>query len=452
MNLKPFLILPPIALGITGFMWMTSAQDAPVEKREPTRLAVRVMTVEAQPLTVTATGYGRVAAEHTWTAVSQVDGRVVDLLDNLAEGTLVRQGQLLLQIDKIDFQLAIQKSEANIAAAQASLAELDRQEANSRRLLEVEERIYAVAQAEFERVSDLADRGTSTRAALDTAQKTLLAQETSVTNLTNTLALFPAQRAAAEATLAVRRAELAEATRGLENTTISAPFNGRISEADVEAGQFVRTGEQLLVLENTHAVEVVGSFQPNAFSPVVRTAIGERFRSVAAVDSASMVEYLQQAGVRADVRMELAEFDVTFPAELIRFRGTIDSETGTVGVAVRVENPLQPSGEELRPPLSVGSFVSVVLSVDAPEGTIAVPRDALRYGDDATPFLFTVDQDERLARTPVVPGPIIGDKIGIDEGLRAGDRVVLSQPRPPIEGVALTPVPVKTDSDTDGGQ
>ncbi|MDQ2095162.1 efflux RND transporter periplasmic adaptor subunit [Rhodalgimonas zhirmunskyi] len=452
MNLKPLLILPPIVLGIAGFIWMTGAEDTQIEAREPTRTAVRVMTIEAEPLTVTATGYGRVEAEHTWTAVSQVDGRIVDLVDNLAEGTLVTEGQLLLQVDKTDFELAIQKSEANIAAAEASLAELERREANSRRSLEVEERIYAVAQAEFKRVSDLEGRGTSTRAALDTAQKTLLAQETSVTNLSNTLALYPAQRAAAEATLAVRRAELAEAKRGLENTTIIAPFNGRISQASVETGQFVRTGEQLLVLEDTQAVEVIGAFQPNVFSPVVQIAVGDRFRDMITVESSNMVDYLQQAGVRASVRMQLAEFDVSFPAELVRFRGTIDSETGTVGMAVRVENPLQASGTQRRPPLNVGSFVSVVLSIEAPEGAIAVPRDALHYSDDGTPFLYTVNAKDQLARTFVAPGPIMGEKIGINDGLRAGDRVVLSEPRPPIEGMALTQVPVKTVATADGSE
>ena len=43
-------------------------------------------------------------------------------------------------------------------------------------------------------------------------------------------------------------------------------------------------------------------------------------------------------------------------------------------------------------------------------------------------------------------------KIGINEGLRAGDRVVLSEPRPPIEGMALTPVAVATDAAAGRGE
>lgn len=446
MNLKPLLIVPPLVLGIVGFMWMTGADDAPTEPREPTRLAVRVMTAKAEPLTVTATGYGRVAAEHTWTAVSQVDGRIVDMIDNLSEGTLVTKGQLLVQVDKTDYDLAIRKSQANIASAEASLAELERQEVNSRRVLEVEERIFKVAQAEFDRVKDLAERGTSSKAALDTAQKTVLAQETSVTNLKNTLALYPAQRAAAEATLAVRRAELAEAERGLTNTTITAPFDGRISEASIDQGQFVRTGEQLFALEGIQAVEVVGAFQPNSFSPVIQTALGAAFSTTAEIDSSKMVEFLQQSGVGAFVRLELAEFDTTFPAELVRFRGTIDNETGTIGMVVRVENPMQASGTERRPPLNVGGFVSVILKVETRDSAIAMPRDALRQADDGSPFVYTVDPQGRLARTPVVPGPVIGDRIVLREGVRDGDQVILSDPRPPIVGMDVTPVSVDGDA------
>lgn len=440
MNFKSLLLLPPLALGIAGFMWMTGGDDQPPQTREATRLAVRVMTVVPEPLVVTATGYGRVEAEHSWTAVAQVDGRVVEMASDLAVGTLVEKGALLVQIDTTDFDLAIQKSKANIAAAEATLAELDRQEANSRRLLEVEERIRDVAQAEFDRINDLVERGTSTAAALDTVRKSLLAQENAVINLTNTLELYPAQRASAEATLAVRQAELAEAERGLENTTMTAPFRGRVSEAAVEQGQFVRTGEQLLTLDAIDAVEVVGSFQPETFSSVIQTALGQTIQQTSQIDTTKVVEYLKAAGVTAYVRLEVADFDARYSAELVRFRGTIDYETGTIGLAVRVRDPLLADGETQRPPLSVGGFVSVVLETPAPEGTIAVPRTAVHQDDQGAPFVYLADAGDTLAIAPVVLGPVAGDRIVVREGLDDADRLILSAPRPPIAGMPLTPV------------
>lgn len=440
MNLRPLLLLPPIALGIAGFLWMNRANESPPKLREASSLAVRVTTIAPEPLAVTATGYGRVAAEHTWTAVSQVDGRVVDLVEDLAEGTLVEDGALLVQIEKTDFELAIRKARANIAAAEATLAELEREEANSRLLLEFEERIRDVAQAEFDRVSNLVERGTNTAAALDTARKALLAQETAVTNLTNTLELYPAQRASAEATLAVRQAELAEAERGLENTTLTAPFRGRVAEASVEDDQFVRTGEELLTLAAIDAVEIVASFQPQAFSSIVQTALGQTLLQTSRIDTTKVVEFLKTAGVNATVRLEVADFDARYPAELVRFRGTIDNETGTIGMAVRVRDPLMADGQTQRPPLNVGGFVSVELETRAPQDTIAIPRTAVHRDDTGAPFVYLADNDDRLAIAPVVLGPVAGDRIIVRDGLAEADRLILSAPRPPIEGLPLTPV------------
>ncbi|WP_417210013.1 efflux RND transporter periplasmic adaptor subunit [Antarctobacter sp.] len=442
MNLKPLLVLPPLALGVAGFMWMTSGQDSQPQTREEARLAVRVMTVKAGALPLSATGYGRVAAMHSWTAVTQVDGRILDLVGDLAEGTLVEENTLLVQIDKTDFDLAIQKSRANIAAAEAALTELDREEENARRLLALEESIRVVAQAEFDRVRDLVDRGTSTAASLDTARKALLAQENAVTQLSNTLDLYPARRASAEATLAVRQAELAEAERALDNTTMTAPFRGRVAEANVEVGQFVRTGEQLLTLDAIDAVEVVASFQPQVLGSVVQTSLGQSIAETTEIDATKVVDLLKQSGVTASVRLDLAGGAARYPADIIRFRGTIDSETGTIGIAVRVDDPFLAGGPARRPPLNVGGFVSVVLEATSPEDAIAIPRTAVHQADDGTPFVYVADADDRLAITPVVLGPVADARILVRDGLVAGDRLVLSAPRPPIAGMALSPVDV----------
>jgi len=53
------------------------------------------------------------------------------------------------------------------------------------------------------------------------------------------------------------------------------------------------------------------------------------------------------------------------------------------------------------------------------------------------PFVYTADADDGLAVTPVTPGPIVGDRILIVDGLTAGDRVLLSTPRPAVPGVGL---------------
>ncbi|WP_168797814.1 efflux RND transporter periplasmic adaptor subunit [Aliishimia ponticola] len=438
MNLKPLLIVPPLVLGIGGFILMNRADPPELASREDSALAVRVMTVTAGPLDVTATGYGRVEAVRNWTSVAQVSGRITDSIDDLSEGTLVEAGTEIMTIDATDYELAIQKSQANIAAAEADLAELRGKEDNSRRLLELEQSILTVAKAEYERVQGLVERGSSSASSLDAAQKTLLAQENALTTVSNSLALYPAQLASAQATLEVRQAELAEAQRGLENTRIVAPFRGRISNAPVEVGQYVSVGETLVAVNGVDTAEIVASFQPSDFGSVAQVAVGQTLRDMTTVDSTGIVGYLSDAGVTATVNLELADFDAVWDAELVRFRGTIDTETGTVGLAVRVSDPLSANNKERRPPLNIGSFVSVSLHVQAPGDTIAIPRSALHYGDDGQVFVFTADAEDKLAIVPIKTGPVTGANVLVREGLSDGDRLVLSDPRPPVPGMPLT--------------
>ncbi|MDX8347507.1 efflux RND transporter periplasmic adaptor subunit [Cognatiyoonia sp. IB215446] len=440
MNLKPLLILPPLILGVAGYIWMTQPDATAAQPVEEAKLAVRVMTVEPSAHVVSATGFGRVEAVRSWSAISQVDGRVTQTHTDLSVGTVVDAGALLIQVDKTDYELAIQKSEANIAAAEAQLAELDGQEENSQNLLALEQRSLEVAQAEFDRNQNLFDSGTASAATLDAAQKTLLAQENAVTNLTNTIALYPAQRQSAEATLAVREAELAEAERGLSNTTITAPFRGRVSAEMVQVGQFIRTGEQLVTIDAIDTAEVVGAFQPQAFASVVSAAFDGRNPDVTEVDATQVIEIMKRGDIKAYVALEFAGVQARYPAQLARFRGTIDSETGTIGLAVRIDDPLVVDTNGGRPPLEFGAFVGVVLEGTTPAEAIAVPRTAIRQGDDGAPFVYTATADDRLAITPIILGPVAGDMILVQDGLAAGDRVILSAPRPPIERLSLTPI------------
>lgn len=437
MDFKPILILPPVLLGIAGFFWMTQPEETTTQQQEEVQLAVRALTITASPQTLSAEGFGRVEAVRTWSAVSQAEGRVVQIFPNIAAGTIVEAGDLLIQIDPTDYEIAVAKSEANISSAEASLTEIDSQEENTRRLLALEERSYEVALEEFNRTQTLSDAGTVTSASLDAAERTLLTQENAVTNLTNTLELYPAQRASAEANLAIRQAELAEAERNLANTTIVAPFRGRVSSKAVEAGQFVRLGNELLALDAIETAEVVGAIQPQDFSNLMLAAVGPRLADLTEVDATKVIDYMVEGGVEAYVQLNFSGEQARYPAEPTRFRGTVDSETGTLGVAVQVDDPLVAAPQDNAPPLAFGSFASVILEVTTDIPMTVIPRDILQRDDAGQPFVYTVSAEERLAITPVSVGPIAGDNILILDGLSDGDRVLLSAPRPSVPGVLL---------------
>lgn len=440
MNWKTVLFLPPIALAIGGYMYLNNAPETEVAAPAEAELAVRAITVQPQSLTPTATGFGRVEAARTFSAIAEAQGRVTTLAEGLAEGTVVMADSILVEIDRTDYTLTLGKTEANIAAANAQLAELARQEVNTRASLDIETRTLEVTQAEYDRIAALVDSGTSTRAALDTVQKTLLAQEKAVLALENTLALYPAQKQSVEATLAVRTAELAEAERQLSKTTIRAPFDARITASNVQVDQFVRVGEVLVTLESVDAAEITAEVQPTDFEPLVRLMFEDRDVGDLQIDTANAVRLLTLAGLTAQVTVSDRSYDITWPAEIQRYRGSTDSDTGTIGFVVRVEHPNLADPGNRRPPLNVGSFVAVEFSAPPRTGVIAVPRNALRRDDTGGSFVFLVDAESRLARRDVTLGPAVDGQVVIEDGLNAGDVVVLSSPQPAVLGVKLITV------------
>jgi RND family efflux transporter MFP subunit len=369
--------------------------------------------------------------------VSQVQGRVNTLADGLAEGRIVERGEVLVAVERSDYDLAVQRARANIASAEASLAELERHEANNLRSLEVQQRLLAVSQTDLERAEELLDRGTGTRAAVEKAQSAFLAQESAVVNLQNTNDLFPAQRAAAEASLAAQRVALAEAETNLARTVIKAPFRGRVAAISVEAEKFINSGEALLTLHDISAVEITAEVQPQAFTQLASSLLGSGFLDGADIDTSRVIDLLSEAGISAVVRLGQGSASRSYPADLVRFRGTVNEETGTIGFVVRVNDPLLANREANRPPLTVGAFVSVDLVAPPKDGVIAIPRAVLRRDDAGALFVYVADSANRLAIRPVRTGFVLGDRITISEGLESGDTLILSDPRPPIPGTGL---------------
>ena len=442
MNLRPLLVVPPLAVGILGFVWMTARPEPQVSALPEAELAVRVQPVVRREIIASAEGFGRVEAEHSWAAISEVQGRVLEVSAGLNTGSIVEEGTVLVEIDQTDNELSRQKTLANIAAVEADLAELAREEDNAQRLLLVEQRILRVAQAELARVTSLLDRGAGTQATVDTAEKSYLAQQTSVTNLTNTLSLFPARRDALHATLAVRQAELAEAERALDKSVITAPFRGRVASKSIEVGQFVRTGDTLLSLDSTAAAEVTAEVQPSSFGPVVLAGAQNAFLQNSSFDTSQFTQALRRAGVSAHVELSTPEQFAPWEAEIVRLRGTMDAETGTMGIVVRVADPLVAQQGLRRPPLHTGSFVRVVFSSAPRPDSIVVPRSALHVSDEGTPFVYLANTEERLAIREVVPGQVIGGEVIIRSGLTGGETLVLGLPSPPVPGMKLALVPV----------
>lgn len=442
MNWRMLSVIPPIVFGVLVFMWMTGEGDNTEAAETPeAALAVRVQQIAPQTFVAAASGFGRVQASETWQAISQVTGRAVQVNAAVAEGEVVHAGDLLVEIDPRDYEIALTKAQTAVASARTAIQELEASTANTTATLKLEQEIEAFYQTELTRQQSLAKRGTVSQTALDQAQRALLTQKKVALGLQNTLALAPVKRKTLEATLAARLAEQEEATRALSNTKITAPFDGRIAAANVTLQEFVRSGDIMLEIDNVISSEVTAEFQPSVVSNLFRGAsVGIRAQGLNLTDLNIAAEVLDRMNLTAEVEVTAGENTYIWPAKLIRVNIATDSQTGTIGLVVRVNNPTRPDPIAMRPPLANGSFVRVTLTAPEKADKILITRDVLRHAEDGSRYVYVMNADQRLARRTVSVGSISGNLVVVTEGLKVGDNLVLSDPQPAIQGMLLDAV------------
>ena len=129
-----------------------------------------------------------------------------------------------------------------------------------------------------------------------------------------------------------------------------------------------------------------------------------------------------------------------WPALLDRHTGIADRTTGTIGLAVRVEEPNRVDPGSGRAALVTGSFVEMQITLSAPTGVLMVDRSAVWTGRDGGTFVYVADAERTLQRRTIMPAAVVDDQVVIAEGLVPGDVVVLSDPQPAVLGMALAPV------------
>ncbi len=172
---------------------------------EPQPLVVRVITAQPERVRLTVKSQGQVAAEHSIDLVSELQGGITHVARAFVTGGYFRTGDVLLEIDATDYELARVRAEARVAE------ELE--------TMEVEKSEAALA-AE---------------------------------------GLFPlreARVASAEARVQSAGAELAQAEADLKRTKIKAPYDGRMLFTQVDLGQYVSKGQALGRLYSTGTAEI----------------------------------------------------------------------------------------------------------------------------------------------------------------------------------------------------
>jgi len=428
---RKWVILVPVVLGIAALMLLKKSSIPPVQEavREQARL---VRVIEAPRLTVEprAEGHGTVQPARTWEAVAQVKGKLINKHPRLQKGAIMEGGELILQIDPTDYQLAIAQAQADIEATRAQLQELEAKASNTRASLQIEQDALALNQRELERKRQLVGKGGISRSDVESQERSVLAQQQSVQAQVNTLNLFPSQKALLEAQLGRLDAALAAARRNLENTRIHLPFSSRISAVNVEQEQYVREGEVLAMADDLQRAEIEVQVPIDQMSGLVS---GRGPVDLVSLDPATA---LRKIGLNAKVTLQENGLQAEWPARFARISDTLDPKTRTVGVIVEVDQPYGEVQPGSRPPLIKGLFVKVTLSGQPLPERIVVPRVALDQDR-----VYVVNDERRLEVRKVSVALRQPEFVVIEQGLEADEQVVVSDLLPAIQGMLLDPQP-----------
>ncbi len=429
---KKLLILPPIAIGVAILVYVVS-NKAPPPAVPATELArhVRVISVEPMPVIPRVIGYGNVNPEKVWKAAAEVRGTVTYVHPEFKKGAIMRAGTEIVRISRADYELAISQAQANINAIDAQLEELDINEQNDHESLQIEERALAVSEKELARQRSLLEKALISQTSVDKEQRNTLTQRRQVQNLKNLLRLIPSQRALQREQRAVNEAGLAAARLDLERTRIRLPFDARIAEQNVELTQYAQVGQILGVADSMEAAEIDAQIPISRF----RTLLSSTPATPMSISPRTFQALAEQRGFEVVVRLRLDEHTFEWKAQFSRLSDTIDPSTRTLGIIASVANNYGQADPGRRPPLVKGMFVEVELRARAIDDVMVVPRSAI-IGSRVS----VAAVDDRLETREVEIGLQQGNLAIISKGLAAGDRVIVSDLAPAVEGMLLVAV------------
>ncbi|EKV28161.1 Membrane-fusion protein [Caenispirillum salinarum AK4] len=414
------LILPPILVAAGIFVMAVQGREPPVRAETgETATPVRVIAVPRLDVIPRALGYGEVEPGRVWQAVAEVSGRVEWVHPELETGAVLAEGSDLIRFEAADYDLAL-------AQIEAQLAELDARAETTRESLAIEDRNLEVLARDLARKQDLRRTGAASQTTVDTAERALLAGRQQVQGLKNTLALIPSQRNALEAQAETARLDQAR-------TTVRAPFDIRVRAVEVERGQYAQRGQTLATADGIDSADVTAQVPLERLFPLIPEAeapIGDARN----LSGARLPGLLQ---LTPEVRLTAGERTVTWDGRVTRIAETVDPKTRTIGVIVTVDDPYAGARPGARPPLTRGMFVEVALKGPAREDRLVIPRNALHAGRT----VHVADADDRLDIRKVAIAWEQGDIAVIESGLEAGDRVVVTDIVPAVQGMLLAPSP-----------
>ncbi len=377
--------LVPIVLALLTFTISCTGpySGEKVAAKEAAVPEVSVIPVTRIAIPEVVTANGELFAEELTNVTNKVPGRVVKL--NVDLGSVVKQGDILAELEKTDYEFRVQQTEALVEQIRARLGLLNKKNDDvvPEQVAVVKEADAALREARFilETTSRLAKDGVVSRIEYEKANVRAQGIEARYQAAISEVMQLRSQ-------LSERRAQLALARQQLEDTTIRAPFSGAITRKQASIGEFLPVNAPMVTLVRQNPL---------------RARLGVPERQAARVRQGQTIE----------IRLEgVAE---RFQGRVVRLSPAIDAQNRSLVIEGEIPNPTG----ALRP----GSFVEGSIIVNGDALGVAIPAEAVVSfaGIDRAFIVKNGVLEDRVLRT----GRRMGDgRIEIVEGLAENDQLV----------------------------
>lgn len=372
------------ALVVVGLAGCDNQDNAYVAPPAP---EVTVATPTRQPVTDYLEFNGNTRAVEMVELRARVEGFLERI--NFEDGSIVRKGQLLFQIDPKPFEAAVRQAEAQVAEQKARL---DR---------------ATIEYARFERLS-----------------KQKAAAETDVLQ-------WRVERDSTQAALAGAEAKLDEARLDLGYTRVTAPFDGRIGRRLVDLGNLVGSGESTHLATLVRLNPIYVYFNLNELD-LLKLGEPQQPTKLGGSTAPNGLVGLNQARPVV-LEMGLAN------QEGYPYRGKldftdlgVDPASGTLLMRGSFPN------EDLR--ILPGLFVHIRAPIGEDASAILVPERAIGT-DQRGKYVYIVGADDKVKQVPVKLGSLVDGKRVVVEGLNGDERVVVAGLQRVRDGVPVQPKP-----------
>ena len=367
-----------------GVASCSKSETAQARSNETTAKPVKIELVRKDSVRRAVDVVGTLTAVDQVTISSEAEGKVSKILADL--GDRVKAGQVVILIDNEKQQYTFDQQQAALARTLAQYGATDPQH-----LPEIEKTPDAKranadlvqAKQAFDRASELFKRTLISQQALDDAQAALLSKTAAYDSALQNARNLRASIQASEATMKL-------AGRQLRDTEIRAPFDGFVEKRLVNLGELVKAQMPVMAVVRLDPLKVVAEI-PEKMAPWI------------------------SAGQPVNLQVD-AYRDRTFTGKVSRISPGVNASTRAFPFEALVMNP----DSVLKP----GTFARVHIESGQVDDVLTLPYAALqyRYGVNR---VFVVDGD-KLAMRELAVGERLGDRIEVMRGVKAGDRVAVT--------------------------